>query len=194
MRKLCSGSSASARARLLQRVEDLVVLGEEALEQLPGEVVLVLEMVEEAALGDPRRLDQLVDRGRGEALVDDRIIGDVEDPARVRSPLVGAAAPGNCTAGAVFSISFSTIAHASPDPARPSYQNAALFSTAVKSDRKAARAGAARTASSRPCSIASSGNVMLGLYHYIALGLFAAFAAIDLVARAPPSPRSATGG
>ena len=80
MRKLCSGSSASAARAALQRVEDLVVLGEEALEQLPGEIVLVLEMIEEAALGDAGRLDQLVDRGRGEALVNDRIISDVEEP------------------------------------------------------------------------------------------------------------------
>ena len=29
---------------------------------------------------------------------------------------------------------------------------------------------------------------MFGLYHYIALGLFAAFVAIDLVARAHPFP------
>src|SRR5688500_20001732 len=35
-------------------------------------------MVEEAALGDPGRLDQLLDRGGGETLVDDRIVGDVE--------------------------------------------------------------------------------------------------------------------
>ena len=60
-------------------VHDRVVLGEEADQQLAGEVALVLEVIEEAALGDPGGLDQLVDRGAGEPLVDDRVVGEVED-------------------------------------------------------------------------------------------------------------------
>ncbi len=80
MRKLCSGSSLSSRARVLERLHDAVVLGEEALEQLPGQVVLVAEVIEEAALGDAGRFDQLLDRGRGKALLDDRLVGEVHDP------------------------------------------------------------------------------------------------------------------
>ena len=87
---------------------------EEAVEQLPRHVVLVAEMIEEAALGDPGRFDQLLDRRRRETLLDDRIIGDVRIFSRVRSPLV-CAPDSNCTAGPVFSISLSTIA-----PHRPS--------------------------------------------------------------------------
>src|SRR5690606_2302520 len=63
-----------------QGVEYLIVLGEEPLEQLSREVVLVAKMVEEPALGDAGRFDQFLDGRGGEALVNDGIVGEVENP------------------------------------------------------------------------------------------------------------------
>jgi hypothetical protein len=80
-----------ARPRL-KRLHDPVILGEETLEQLAREIVLVAEVIEEAAFGDPGCFDQLLDRRRGKALLDDRLIGEVHDPlARLLALGAGAA-------------------------------------------------------------------------------------------------------
>src|SRR5688572_15683609 len=65
---------------LLERIDDRLVFAKEPLEQLASHVVLVAEMVEEAALGDTCGFDQLFDRSRREALLDNRFIGNIEDP------------------------------------------------------------------------------------------------------------------
>ncbi len=71
-----------------QIIEDDLVAFEIALEQRLREIVLVAEMIEEPALGDACRRDQLVDRGQGEALVQHGVLGEIEDAPRVCSPLV----------------------------------------------------------------------------------------------------------
>ena len=59
-----------------------VVLVDVAAHQRLGEVALVLEVIEEAALGDADAGDQLVDRGCGEALLEHGGLGELEDAGR----------------------------------------------------------------------------------------------------------------
>ena len=53
-----------------QLIEQRILALDVADEQRLGELVLVLEVIEEAALGDADRGDHLLDRGRGEALLE----------------------------------------------------------------------------------------------------------------------------
>src|SRR3546814_14076775 len=46
-------------------------------------------MIEEAALGNTSRLDQFLDRRRGQALLNDRVIGTVEQPPVRLRPFAG---------------------------------------------------------------------------------------------------------
>ena len=61
-------------------VEHAVVLLDVAPHHGPGEFVLVLEMIEEAALGDAGLGDDLLDRRGAEALDEHRRLGDLQDP------------------------------------------------------------------------------------------------------------------
>ena len=60
-------------------VEDRPVVREVAQQHRLGELGLVLEVIEEAALGDADRGDQLLDRGRGKALGQHGGFRDFED-------------------------------------------------------------------------------------------------------------------
>jgi hypothetical protein len=67
----------AAAEQLVQRRPVLFeVTQQKPLRELP----LVLEMVEEAALGDPHRRDQLLDRGARKALGEYRLLGHFEQP------------------------------------------------------------------------------------------------------------------
>ncbi len=67
-------------------VEYLVLDGDMTLDQCPRQGVLVGEMVEEAALGDLGRRHDLLDRGGIETLLQDRVLGNVENAGpRVRA-------------------------------------------------------------------------------------------------------------
>jgi hypothetical protein len=72
-------------------VEDVVELAlvvvQITLHQGAGEVVLVLEMVEEAALGYADAGDQFLDRGRGESLLQDQLFGEFKQALPVGSGL-----------------------------------------------------------------------------------------------------------
>ena len=83
-------------------VEHRAVLLEVALEQRLREIGLVLEMIEEAALGDADRGDDLLDRGRGESLREHRLLGGRENPlARLAAPSCRNLQHANCTIGQV---------------------------------------------------------------------------------------------
>ena len=60
-------------------IEHLLVVLDVAQHQAHRERGLVAEVIEEAALGDADRGDDLVDRGRGETLREHRRFGDFED-------------------------------------------------------------------------------------------------------------------
>ena len=66
-----------------------VVLVDVAAHQRLGEVALVLEVIEEAALGDADAGDQLVDRGGGEALLEHGGLGELEDAGARVAALAG---------------------------------------------------------------------------------------------------------
>ena len=84
-------------------VENRPVVLEIALQQRLREVGLVLEVVEEAALRDADRSDDLFDRGRGESLREHRLLGDLKDPFAVsrRAFVAGNLQHGDCTIGQV---------------------------------------------------------------------------------------------
>src|SRR3546814_7734588 len=73
----------------LDLVQHNLALRQIAFEQLAREVIFVLEMIEESALGNTSRLDQFLDRRRGEALLNDRVIGKVEQPLVRLRPFAG---------------------------------------------------------------------------------------------------------
>ena len=91
-------------------VEQRVLALEVAHEQRLGELALVLEVVEEAALGDADGGDQLLDRGAGKALLEHGRLGDVEKAlARVAAlallGLLHAGTPADdCTTGTVDAL------------------------------------------------------------------------------------------
>jgi hypothetical protein len=65
-------------------VEEGVVVGDVAVDQLAGEVALVAEVIEEPALGDAAGLHQLLDGGGGEALLDQPLARPLTLRAAVR--------------------------------------------------------------------------------------------------------------
>ena len=73
---------------LLQRPAQLADVGRDiAFRQRPGEVELGVEVVEERALGRAHPLEDLVERGGREAVLDDQVLRGVEDPLAVDGPV-----------------------------------------------------------------------------------------------------------
>ena len=89
--------------------EERAVVVDRHLEQRAGELVLVAEMVEEAALGDLGGGDDLLDRGGVEALGEDRLLRDVEDaPAGLLALRGGPRQLCDCTHGTVSPMARAT--------------------------------------------------------------------------------------
>lgn len=73
----------------LELVQHDLALRQIAFQQPAREIVLVLEMIEEATLRNTGCFDQLLDRRRGEALLNDRVICKVQQPLARLRPFAG---------------------------------------------------------------------------------------------------------
>ena len=81
-------------------VEDRVVGGDVAHHQRLGEFALVLEVVEEAALGDAGARDQLIDGGRGKSFLQNGRFGNFQQAIAG----IGALAQGPCEHGSILVV------------------------------------------------------------------------------------------
>src|SRR6478735_7732797 len=95
-------------------------------------------MIEEPALRDSDRFDQFLDRSGGEALLDDRFIGDVHDPF-ARALTLGLRAAFQLYRGSTFLEQLVVHRPGSPEASDLNYHKALVFPTRLKSDRKPAR-------------------------------------------------------